>query len=235
MKIRAFILDVYGTLLTLGPPPADAEARWVGMWRRFLDCEPCLSRLALSVECNRVVAQRHALAHARGIAHPEIWWPSVMAASLPELSPLSREQVETFAAEFVSLGRSLRVTSETADFLKHVQRTGAQLGIASNAQAYTLRELESLLEPHGLSCALFNPRLCFWSFEQGFSKPSPHAFQILSQRLEALGITADETLVIGDRLDNDVEPARKHGFRAWHYGPDPDRNWKALENWLMLE
>ena len=29
-----------------------------------------------------------------------------------------------------------------------------------------------------------------------------------------------DTLVVGDRLDNDIAPARRAGFRVWHYrGP----------------
>ena len=58
---------------------------------------------------------------------------------------------------------------------------------------------------------MFDPELRFWSFENGFSKPDPHVFRILTARLEARGISPSETLMVGDRFDNDIEPARAHG------------------------
>ena len=53
---------------------------------------------------------------------------------------------------------------------------------------------------------LFERDLCVLSFEHGFSKPDPHVFRILTARLLAGGIRPGETLMVGDRLDNDILP-----------------------------
>ena len=49
MNVRAVILDIYGTLLEVGPPPPDADVRWQRICRDLLHTEPRLSRLEFSI------------------------------------------------------------------------------------------------------------------------------------------------------------------------------------------
>jgi FMN phosphatase YigB (HAD superfamily) len=91
-----------------------------------------------------------------------------------------------------------------------------QLGVASNCQPYTVREFEGALAATGLPFNLFRAALTFRSYEHGFSKPDPHVFRLLTARLAALGIAPGETLMVGDRVDNDILPARAQGFLTWH-------------------
>jgi len=113
---------------------------------------------------------------------------------------------------------------------------GVQFGIASDSQAYTLRELTVALQGNGLDLSMFDAALRFWSFDNGFSKPDPHVFRILSARLEARGIQPAEILMVGDRLDNDIEPARAHGWQTWQLvatkRPGRLGNWHDLSAWL---
>ena len=44
-EFRAVIFDIYGTLLEVGPPPPDADARWQRLCRHLLQSHPPLSRL----------------------------------------------------------------------------------------------------------------------------------------------------------------------------------------------
>jgi putative hydrolase of the HAD superfamily len=108
------------------------------------------------------------------------------------------------------------------------------LGIASNAQANTLRELKESLAAHALGIDLFEPDLCFWSFEHGFSKPDPHVFQTLTARLAALGISPRDTLMVGDRLDNDIEPVRACGWQMWQLTASPAEDGRISGNWNQL-
>jgi FMN phosphatase YigB (HAD superfamily) len=80
----------------------------------------------------------------------------------------------------------------------------------------------------------FARELCFWSFEHGFSKPDPHAFRLLTARLEARGLQSSEALMVGDSLENDIEPARAQGWLTWQLGPAADRDWPALGRWLQF-
>jgi FMN phosphatase YigB (HAD superfamily) len=94
--------------------------------------------------------------------------------------------------------------------------------------------LEEALVIYGLGMDLFERDFCFWSFEHGFSKPDPHVFQILTARLAALGISARETLMIGDRLDNDIEPAKVHGWQTWHLSASHTEDGQSAGGWDLL-
>jgi len=236
MKIRAIIFDIYGTLLEVGPPPPDAEARWQRLFLDLLQTEPRLSRLAFSVASSRVIARHHVAARARGIPWPEVHWPSIVTEALPELAQLSRSDQEEFSFRPIQIGHTTRMTAETATTLRRLKARPGLLGLASNAQAYTVRELQESLTVQGLDVSLFERDLCFWSFEQGFSKPDPHVFRMLTARLAAREIAPQETLMVGDRVDTDVEPARAQAWHAWHLrtgvNPGGGGDWQALCRWL---
>jgi FMN phosphatase YigB (HAD superfamily) len=229
---RAVIFDVYGTLLEVGPPPPDADQRWERLFGERLHLEPRLSRLDFSVASSQVIARRHQAARTRGIPWPEVQWPSVVAEVLPELARSSPQDQEEFLYRQILTGHTARMTAETAVVLRWLKDRPCLLGIASNAQAYTLRELQDALARYGLGMDLFERDLCFWSFEHGFSKPDPHVFQTLTARLEARGIPPAETLMVGDRLDHDLEPARAHGWQTWRVGASGDGDWTGLRGWL---
>jgi FMN phosphatase YigB (HAD superfamily) len=215
MRLRAFIFDVYGTLLEVGSAPADADRRWQTLWREMLGAEPPLSRLELSVTCSRIISRQHQMARSRGITHPEINWCSVLAEALHEFNHLPEDKQHEFIRRHIETGHTTRLVPSAVPLLKRLKQQGCLLGIASNAQEYTLRELSDKLAGQGQAMSCFESDLCFWSFEHGFSKPDPHVFQILSARLELHGISAPETMMVGDRFDNDIEPAQKYGWRTW--------------------
>jgi putative hydrolase of the HAD superfamily len=233
VTIRAIIFDLYGTLLEVGPPPIDAEANWQRLFQDLFQTEPRLSRLDFSVACSRVIARHHEVARARGIDWPEIDWASVVAEVLPDLTRLPERDREAFFLRHIRTGHTTRLTAATATALREFKARSLWLGIVSNAQAYTRRELEEALAGHGLTTSLFESDLCFWSYEYGFSKPDPHVFQILTTRLQARGIRPDETLMVGDRPDNDVQPARAFGWQTWQWGPAGDGDWLALARQLQ--
>ncbi len=212
---RAVLFDVYSTLLIVGPPPADAEVRWEKLCSSVLPQPPRWTRLEFSAACSQVIASRHSEARARGIQWPEIQWPSVVCELIPELRQLSEAERDKFLYAHIQTGRTIRIDPTAAATLQWLIRRGTTLGIASNSQAYTLRELESELAAHSLSLEVFQPDLCFWSFRQGFSKPDPHVMQTLTARLEARGIGPAEALMVGDRADNDIQPARRFGWQTW--------------------
>ncbi len=221
MKIQAVIFDIYGTLLDVKPAPPEGEAHWRSLWKDTLGIEPSLSRLDFSIGCNRLVREQHEAGRARGILHPEILWPEIVRQVIPESAHFSKQQQEDFILGQIRTVHTTSMSREAAETLRALKGKGCVLGIASNAQAYTLRELEEALAQHQLTMELFETDLCFWSFQHGFSKPDPHVFQILSIRLQARGIPRDQILAVGDRLDNDVAPARSHGWQTWHLSIAP--------------
>ncbi|MBM3888198.1 MAG: HAD family hydrolase [Verrucomicrobia bacterium] len=237
MRIRAVIFDIYGTLLEVAPPPADAEARWNGLWREHFSAEPRLSLAEFAAACEQVVARDHAAARAAGIEFPEIYWPDVVAETVSGLASLSGPQRDEFMFRHAQLLHTVRFAAGAAGTLRQLARDGCLLGLASNCQPYTVRELDLALASAGLARDIFTPALCFRSFEHGFSKPDPHVFRLLTVRLRTLGISPAETLMVGDRLENDIEPARAQGWQTWRSASVTDAgrvgNWQALREWLQ--
>lgn len=228
MTIRAAILDIYGTVLEVGPPPADADVRWRRLFQDRLQMEPRLTRLDFSLASSEVIGQRHQAARALGIPSPEIHWPSVVLELLPELAQLPPPDQDEFVYGQIQTTHTTRLRPATAAALLWLKQRLGLLGIASNAQAYTLRELREALSAQGLGMDLFERDLSFWSFQHGFSKPDPHVFQTLTARLAGRGVSPGETLMIGDRFDNDIQPARAHGWQTWQLGAAGDGTWAGL-------
>lgn len=238
MNLRAVICDIYGTLLEVGLPPPDAAARWDLLWEDRLRTAPRLSLEQFSAACDRVIAADHAAARARGIPYPEVYWPAVVSAVLPEFAHLADPERSEFRFYQAQMAHTVRLMPGAGDALRAWRHGVQALGLASNAQPYTVRELEMALTGAGLSRNLFSPSLCFLSFEHGFSKPDPHVFQMLAARLRALGIAAEETLMVGYRWDHDIEPARACGWQTWQLTTDGEGTdsgpWPALRRRLNL-
>ena len=234
MTLRAVILDVYGTLLEVGPPRSapERERLWQGLHQRFLGRAPHQGYTEFSAACEDAVRREHAAARTLGIESPEVDWPGMVTGLIPGLGGLCAATRRGFLGEVAGLPRSLRLADGVAPELSRLRERGILLGIASNAQPYTLDELAAALAPAGLDLSAFESGLCFWSFENGFSKPNPHVFRILGARLRTRGIEPAGILMVGDRLDNDVEPARRFGWRAWHLHPAGDGCWPELANRL---
>jgi FMN phosphatase YigB (HAD superfamily) len=232
MKARAVIFDVYGTLLEVSPPPAEAPSAWDQLWRGCFGTDPRLTLGGFTTACAGIIAREHGLARSRGIPFPEVCWPAVVAEAMPELAGLSPEARDEFLFQQTKLWHAVRLAAEAPALLRVLRQEGCVLGIASNAQAYTLRELRQALAAHDLSLDLFERPLCFWSFEYGFSKPDPHVFRILNARLTACGIHPQQTIMVGDRLDNDIEPAKALGWHTWQLGAQGDGDWSGLRAWL---
>ena len=63
---------------------------------------------------------------------------------MPELTRLSRPDQEHFLFRHIQLDHSTCMTAETAAALRWLKDRPTLLGIASNAQAYTLREMSGI-------------------------------------------------------------------------------------------
>ncbi len=214
--MRAVICDVYRTIVDVGPAPIEPERRWAELHSAAFGETPVLSLAGFNAGCRAVVERDHSVARGLGVAFPEVVWRDVMGRLLPELRALSREGEAEFLYQHMQLQRSVTAMDGAVDFLAACRERGIVLGIASNAQAYTLRELEEC----GVALDWFEPELCAWSFQNGFSKPNPHLFRMLSARLAHRRIAKDEVLMVGDREDNDVLPAKAVGWGTFWFGED---------------
>src|SRR5262245_24122174 len=112
MKIRAVILDVYGTLVDVGPPSADADARWENLWHELLQSPPTVERLEFERACARAVTARNDAARARGVRFPEVSWLEVLSEVLPAFTRLTSLAQEEFAFRHMQIGHTTRLAPE---------------------------------------------------------------------------------------------------------------------------
>ena len=234
MKPRALISDIYDTLLQVGPPPADAAERWEFLWEDMLADPARLTLAEFAAACEQIIAREHDSAFRVGVGNPEIYWPAVAKEALPELARLAERESDEFLYQHARLERTTRLMPGAAEILRKLEETRVLLGLASNCQPYTLRELDAALATAKLSRAVFKPELCFFSFSAGFSKPNPHAFRLMRAELQVCGIAPADTLFVGDHLVNDIEPARLHGFQTWQLTAAPPFDGHDGGDWLVL-
>jgi putative hydrolase of the HAD superfamily len=188
--------------------------------------------------CDCEVRARNAAAAQAGVNFPEVVWPEVVRAAIPEVRSWSESELDEFLFRHEQLIRTVTLMGGAAGVLPVLAGLGLKLGLCSNCQLYTLRELTSALKCEGLSLELFDPHLRFFSFQAGFSKPNPEAFRGLGQALAALGIAPAATIMVGDRVDNDIAPARAQGWVAWHLQEiggkgEAGGTWNDLLAWIL--
>ena len=228
MKPRAVICDIYKTVLQVGPPPADAESRWRELGLRYFRKAPSMSLAELDSACRQEIEILHAESKHRGIAFPEIQWPRVIEKLLPEWKTLLPGDRMDFQVRHQSLWRETSLAPGAAECLRDWLTADIPIGIASNAQTYTWHELEEAVGSAGLGIDIFHQDLSLWSWQLGFSKPDQYFFQALAARLLAMGFDPSDCLMVGDRLDNDILPARSIGMKTWRLHPEGDGDWFAL-------
>ncbi|MBI4326006.1 MAG: HAD family hydrolase [Chloroflexi bacterium] len=234
MTIRAVIFDIYDTLLEVRPPPADAETRWQQLWHEMLGAPARITLQEFAARCDGQIDREHTAARAAGVPHPEVFWPDIVGEVVPELGRLATGARDEFMFQQARLWHTVRLMPGAAEALRELRQRGLVLGLASNSQPYTLRELDEALASVSLDRSVFASGLCFFSFEHGFSKPDPHVFRLLTARLRARGISADETLMVGDRLENDLEPARRQGWQTWRLTRCPASSEADSGDWALL-
>ncbi len=87
--------------------------------------------------------------------------------------------------------------------LAELRRHALRIGLISNGQ----RDLEAFARHHRLDVDA-----CVGSMRHGWSKPHPSIFEAA---LSALGVTPEETAMVGDSVHDDIEGARAMGMRAF--------------------
>jgi putative hydrolase of the HAD superfamily len=114
------------------------------------------------------------------------------------------------------------------EFLQHCKTRGLRLGVLSDYPA------ETKLKALGLG-GLFDVVLCAQAPEVGAFKPHPRGLQVA---LERLGVTAAESLYVGDRAEVDAAAAAAAGVRcaiiARPAGATIDRTWLEVAEYAQL-
>ncbi|MEI6536937.1 MAG: HAD family hydrolase [Verrucomicrobiaceae bacterium] len=197
--VQVIICDVYGTLLEVRPGSTEAAARWKVLWRRLLPEHPIIPLEDIDRKMQQGIAVSHA---ASKDPFPEVDWVALFSEIVPHFAA-------RLARHHARLQRECVLMPRVAEFLRGIH---LPLGICSNAQAYTLMELRLALRAHRLSLGVFDPAFTFWSFQHGTAKPNPAIFVQLARRAT---LDPSQFLMVGDRRDNDIQPAMEAGWSTW--------------------
>jgi putative hydrolase of the HAD superfamily len=121
---------------------------------------------------------------------------------------LSPSQWEQFAwLWYEPLGRCAQVEDDIKQTLGRLKGLDLKLGIVSNTFV-NRASLERQLQNLGL-LEFFPVQL--YSYEFNVRKPNPELFRIAAEKI---GVSAENILFVGDRIDNDIVPAMAVGMKA---------------------
>jgi len=126
---------------------------------------------------------------------------------------LSKEEAFEFSLRFELTVNPVYPMPGAREYIDFLKKKGILLGLISNAQAFTPFYVEALFG-ESLKDLGFLPELTVFSYELGEAKPSPRLFQVAANSLSFLGYSPEQTLYIGNDLQNDVWAPKQVGFRT---------------------
>jgi hypothetical protein len=110
-----------------------------------------------------------------------------------------------------------------ADALRHVHDCGLPQGLLADGQCFTTVQLQRGLaaqDPEVQLDELIDPELRSLSYELRARKPAERLFRHSLSALGARGITPDQVLHVGSRLQQDIIPARRLGMKTALFAGD---------------
>lgn len=239
-SIRAFIFDIYGTLLISASGDIDETEMSEGAVRTALEAagilidrpvsaHPAILR-ALVDAFRKAVKTFHANEKTPELPYPEIdilaLWDQILQerrakGDLVYGDPLC---IKCFTFVFETLSNRISPMPGMHHVLNTLHQAGHPLGIISNAQFYTPLIMnyflhQSLSESETVSP--FDADLTLFSYLHRRSKPDPALFSSLTEHgLRKYGIHPHEMVYIGNDMYRDVWPAHRAGMKTALFAGD---------------
>ena len=239
--VHAVLFDIYGTLListsgdvgTVGPHDDEAMAAEQAMQAAGVQSAV---RGAAVVDClHATIESARQRAVDAGVAYPEIEireiWERV--ANTLGLLPVDTQAKEStdwrdrLAIEYEVRVNPVWPMPGAIEVVRMCHAAHHTLGIVSNAQFFTPLMWRAAT---GLSFEQtgFDPLMQYFSYIHGRGKPGLALYQLAASNLQQRGISASQTLYVGNDMRNDIAPAAAVGFRtAMFAGDQRSLRWRA--------
>jgi HAD superfamily hydrolase (TIGR01509 family) len=191
--IRAVLFDVGG--------PIDME----GEHERLIDAairEAVALEGCAADEARYADANRYAIESFAPDAYAAIVWHLCRGDEAAARRVLGRVRAESDRRNARRRGIELR--PGVAGMLQRLHARGLRLGLAANQPARVIAELDR----YGIGQYFAHREV---SGHHGYRKPDVRLFL---RALDDLGVTPEEAVMVGDRIDNDIVPARLLGMRT---------------------
>jgi putative hydrolase of the HAD superfamily len=219
-RFSAMLFDVYGTLLISGAGEIGLNRRPI---ERMDDLQGLLDRYdightpqSLKDALDRAIEKTHLIRWRQGIDSPEVdivrIWQQVLG--LEDIL-----WVKNFALEYELLVNPVYPMPGIEELLLACTTRKMAMGIISNAQFYTVDVLERFLGAT-LGRRGFDQRLLFFSWREGYAKPSNFMFDRAKEVLSGMGIPAASVLYVVNDMRNDILPAMEVGFKTALFAGD---------------
>jgi putative hydrolase of the HAD superfamily len=252
-RFRAMVFDIYGTLLVsssgdirrimISPENMEEALSLAGISIRASGKNEKEKILDILLEdlIDSVVQTREELIR-EGTFFPEInileHWNIILdkASRNGWLNGTNRKAELTAAFIFEMLSNSVYPMPGMLEVLQKLKQSNVVLGIISNAQFYTPLVMNYFLEGiAGEDLRFFDPDLVVYSYRLKKAKPDQALFIPVKEKLlEKYGITARETLFIGNDMLKDIYPAYTAGFKTALFAAD-ERSLRLREDNELID
>jgi len=245
-QVRAVLWNVYGTLLSISTGDLlfkhpqqfvmdvalDKTIQEFKMWGS-MSRKPGQPAEYMRQIYDQVLIEQQ-LAPGGGEKHPEVASERVWEAILKKLLQKDYKFDAGFFGSLNEFSRkiayffhaSLQGTAcypEAAAALRHVHDCGLAQGLLADGQCFTVVQLRRGLAAQDAATALddlIDPTLRALSAEQRARKPSERLFRHALAALAQRGLTPEQVLHVGSRVQQDLIPARRLGMRTALFAGD---------------
>lgn len=239
-SIRAFVFDIYGTLLISASGDIDeAELSGSALQRAFqvaairIDL-PITRRATLYREMLSAFRMEVRAFHAREKTpekpFPEIdilqIWEDILLMERSRGAITFRDPlcIKCFTFVFEMLSNRIYPMPGMAKVIEQLRIEGFPLGIISNAQFYTPLIMNYFLNgtvSESETVPPFDPDLTLFSYKHRRSKPDPALFTVLEEQgALKYGLKPHEIVYVGNDMYRDVFPAARAGMRTVLFAGD---------------
>jgi len=218
--IQCVLFDIYGTLFISGSGDISAAQKTSPASRN-------LQRLLQKFNIRktprdliealfRAIEDEHRRLRNDGIDYPEIKIDQIWKQIL-ETDDL--DAARRFAIEYELIVNPVFPMPNLAKTLIACKEQNLTMGLISNAQFFTPLLFEWFLQaqPQDLG---FHPELIFLSYQLGHAKPSLIPFEKAAEVMNAMGLSANASLYVGNDMLNDIYPAKQLGFQTALFAGD---------------
>jgi putative hydrolase of the HAD superfamily len=217
--IKAILIDVYGTFIT---SPADGLLEMneeVSLRKTIKEFGLNISFKKLKEQYYEGIVQEIERKARGGIKHPEVVIENIWSSILKSINA---KGVNKFKIAYFFDWNSDRnkLYPNAFETLNTLKQNGLKLGIVSNAQFYTPLNLTLSLRKASSGKIknwkdFFDPRLCTFSYKQGFSKPNKQVFAKHKKIFKS-----SEMIMVGNDILKDIGTAKKSGLNTVLFAGD---------------
>jgi putative hydrolase of the HAD superfamily len=228
--IEAVLFDVYGTLFI------SASGEHAGGRHGHEEAiGSCFSSVGLKIPerldeaadtLHQVIQTQHERSRKAGVDFPEVDILEVWRMTLDALCRRGSIEANPEQTDLAELSLRFELATNPVwpmpgvrESLMQLVGRRVQLGLISNAQWYTPLLFPALLGGEAESLGV-DREMQFWSYRDGWAKPSEYLFRHAKDALLKRGIRPESVLLVGNDLLNDIVPASRVGFRTALFAGD---------------